>query len=1344
MKILFLQRLLLVFAAFAALPAAAQLLLNEVCSANQAVIADEDNDYEDFVEVVNAGDEPINLSEFYLTDDYNEPHKWRFPGDVIQPGETRLFFASGKYEPGQNNEDHWETVVYAGDTWKYFVGNSQPDWSWNQPGFDDTDWLSGVGGFGYGDGDDATIIPQCYSLYLRREFEITDASNIARCLLNIDYDDGFIAYLNGVEIARAFIGFPGEQTPFDALAGVHEAVMYQGGVPEYFYLDEALIDELLLSGDNLLCVQVHNNTYGSSDFTVIPFFSVGVTDNSFTYGPVPGWFESDANPVNHTSFSIAPSGETLYIFNENYVIIDELPVAQLQVNNSHARIPDGGDWCISMQPSPGSSNNSDNCFTAYVSTPQFFPEGGFYTAGQEIYLVQNEPDTYTTYTLDGNEPHEFSTLYVGPIVLDTTVVIRARSFSTQGLLGSHINTSIFFADENPTLPVVAVTLPPADLWDWNTGIYVSGPYANPGFPFYNSNFWMDWEKKGHVEYYDKFQNFGFELDAAVKIHGKWSRAYPQKSFRVLTKDEYGTSKIDYQLFYDKNITSTDAFNIRNAGIDWNSAHMRDLIMNKVALGTHMDTQNGRHCLMFLNGQYFGVFDLRERIDVDYLVENHPQLDREHLDILSFNGILHTGTTDDFFAMTNFITGNDMGNQANYEIAKNWLDIENICDYFIAQTYYSNNDWLGGSVNNIKYWRPNDRPGRWRYILWDTDFGLGFYNGASYDFFSLVMNPWAYNYHSDMMNSLVANDEFRHYYINRYADLINTIFKAEDFLQLGNDLRDTVFAEMPRHFEKWGIPNTNPYGWGSSLDMNGWNYNYQVMLNFITQRPAHARNHVQGYFGLPGQVDVTLNVQPEGAGHIHISTIIPDEYPWEGVYFNGVPVKITALPNPGFTFSHWLSDELILSPHYGIDTTLIISEDDVFTAYFSGEPVTASITIGEVNYHSDPSRDSDDWLELYNYGNEALDISAWTLKDGIDASRFELPVPTILQPGERLVICFDSTVFASRHAEVQNVLGNMNFTFDNSGELIRLYDRNDSLVVSLSYLDDSGWPEAADGMGRTLELRDPLGDLNDPANWFAGCIEGSPGQAFSPCGEQLVISEINYHSAEWLDAGDWLELRNIGDEAMDLTGWSLRDNDNTHCYELDFVLEPGANVVLAEDMALFAGMFPDVNNVQGPLGFALNNNGEAIRLFDDQDQVYSSVVYSNAMPWPLEADGLEYTLELLDPELPLNDAVNWFAGCSQGSPGEYFEPCVITALDEPAQAGITLFPNPTNDRLTVRLDRATPRTEIVLRDLSGREVLRQPAPGLVLVVMDLSALAGGLYLVEVWEGGRVGVERVVKR
>ncbi len=196
--------------------------------------------------------------------------------------------------------DHWEAVVVADDTWHYFPGTSEPPSDWPDIGFDDSSWLSGPGGIGYGDGDDATIISPVISVYMRTNFILHDTSVIAIAVLHIDFDDGFVAYLNGHEIARANIGTQGVRPPYNeyAILDTYEARLPSGGTPERFVINPDTLSRHMIEGNNVLALQVHNCSTTSSDLSSTTWLSVGMEDDSYFYRPVPAWFN---NPFQETS-----------------------------------------------------------------------------------------------------------------------------------------------------------------------------------------------------------------------------------------------------------------------------------------------------------------------------------------------------------------------------------------------------------------------------------------------------------------------------------------------------------------------------------------------------------------------------------------------------------------------------------------------------------------------------------------------------------------------------------------------------------------------------------------------------------------------------------------------------------------------------------------------------------------------------------------------------------------------------------------------------------------------------------------------------------------------------------
>ena len=189
-------------------------------------------------------------------------------------------------------QSHWQTAVFADDIWKYVVPDTELNGIWNTIEFDDSNWLEGQGGFGYGDSDDGTLLDQAISVYFRKSFNIGDLTKLSKAIINADYDDGFVAFLNGYEIGRSDnLSEFGTVVPFDATTEYdHEASLYSGGYPEEIIIDSIELSDILSDGENVFSVQVHNVGASSSDMSANFFLTFGITDSSIIYSDPPQWF----------------------------------------------------------------------------------------------------------------------------------------------------------------------------------------------------------------------------------------------------------------------------------------------------------------------------------------------------------------------------------------------------------------------------------------------------------------------------------------------------------------------------------------------------------------------------------------------------------------------------------------------------------------------------------------------------------------------------------------------------------------------------------------------------------------------------------------------------------------------------------------------------------------------------------------------------------------------------------------------------------------------------------------------------------------------------------------------
>ncbi len=398
----------------------------------------------------------------------------------------------------------------------------------------------------------------------------------------------------------------------------------------------------------------------------------------------------------------------------------------------------------------------------------------------------------------------------------------------------------------------------------------------------------------------------------------------------------------------------------------------------------------------------------------------------------------------------------------------------------------------------------------------------------------------------------------------------------------------------------------------------------------------------------------------------------------------------------------------------------------------------SVSFSELNYHSDDVRDSGDWIELYNFGNNPELLTGWYLKDGNPSNRWNMPPGTTLQPGAYLVISTDIVKFSSEFPGVSNVIGQPDFRFSNSGERITLYNAADVVVASMEYADSLPWQEGSDGHGRTLEVVDPRGDLDDPQNWFDGCMFGSPGRAYTPCDPPLVFSEINYNSPAEPNSADWLELHNRSGSSINLGNWVLKDQRDTNLFVIPAgtVLAAGDYLVLARNLAQFQSVHPSVSNVIGSFGFNFSGNGELIRLFQPSGAIAFSVIYNDDPPWPKPPDGFGPTLELLDPSGHMNRHYNWFDGCPLGSPGQAFDPwCWATAVSEAQALSVNWGLSPQG--ISVEWPHSQSGS-LQLFDLLGREQGRTALQPGGMGRIDMSHLPAGVYLFRVNTEGRTTV------
>jgi len=1057
-------------------------VINELMNRNASMVPDLNGHFYDWIELYNPGPRSVRLGGYCLSDDPDLPKKWTFP-EFELGGQSLIFIYASDRDPRKNTA--FETVVNLGDPWRYQPGSAAVSRLWSVVSFNDASWSEAPSGFEYGD---STAVNPAPSLFARRTFTLSGADSITRAVLNVDYEDGFVAYINGSEVARKNMGNPGDHPAWDRRATAPaEPRMRRGEPPETFEITNTA--RLFREGKNVLAIQVHAAGDGADGLTLIPFLTIGKTaaEGSFR-GPegLPLFL-----PPFHANFKIK-TGETLVLSDPEGTVLDSVGIPALPVSVSAGRFPDGGKvWRWMSSPSPGAKNQPPFVAGAVLS-PLFDPPAGLYSSNPAVTVAPASAGDTVRFTMDGADPTESSPRFQNPVTVKATTVLRGRAFRT-GYLPSPIVTQTYLIREQRDLPIVSLTTDPANLWDENTGIYVMGSDPGSDFPYFGANFWKEWERPVHVEFFETDGSRAFSLDAGVKIYGAWSRAWDQKSFALYFRDAYDSAEIDHRIFINLPFRSFKTLILRNSGNDWQYTMFRDGLMHSLAQDrTRIDVLAYRPAAIFLNGEYWGLLNLREKPDAHYLASHHG-VDPDNLDLLAYEGgseiSVIDGRADAYKAMTGALVKMDMPAKEAYAFVHDRIDLDNYIDYMIAEIYFDNTDWPG---NNIKFWKPKVPGTKWRWILFDADFGFGLYdgNGVNHNTLAFALDPagpgWPNPPHSTFLfRKLVENPIFRNRFINRAADLLNSAFEKNRVLNVIDSLSSAIASEIPLHQDRWPGSAQN---WESRLNQ---------LRDFANRRVPVLRSHFVSRLKLSGTVQIVLNVSDKTAGGIRVNSLNLKTFPWTGTYFKGVPVEVAALPNPGYRFAGWSDPGLADSIAVSISTVKSL----YLTARFEPDVGGRNVVINEINYHSSDAFDPGDWVELVNPSETSVDVSGWLFRAGSGAPPFVFPEGSVLSARRYAVLAADTVAFRLLHPDVPDRVIGIPFNFKNAGDTLVLSDRYENVTDSLAFGDENPWPAEADGAGFTLALGNPESDNADPASWsssrFAGGTPGRPNAFVLP-------------------------------------------------------------------------------------------------------------------------------------------------------------------------------------------------------------------------------------------------------
>jgi hypothetical protein len=569
----------------------------------------------------------------------------------------------------------------------------------------------------------------------------------------------------------------------------------------------------------------------------------------------------------HTNFKISAEGEKLFLSNKEEVILDEVEAIELKEDESFGRLPDGSNnQLILPSSSPSESNNNSNKLL-------FSHEAGLYDTPFELSISSYLEDSIY-YTIDGSEPTSQSLLYESNLLLknissnpnfwseiptspigenityptwtspnsavDKANIIRCATFKNEIKTSDTYTKSYLILDDilnRYDMPVISLITEGDNFFDNDVGIYVPGVKYDSTNPEWTGNYFTDEiesERPIHIEYFEPNGELGFSQNAGVRIHGGKTRHAAQKSLKLYARKAYGDKDFDYPLMPQNGVNKYERFLLQTTMGAWGGETVvKDILAHEIVKDLNIERMDYQPAVVFLNGEYWGIHHIRDRIDEEYLAYTTG---------LAIDSIVIDRTGNNhFFALIDYFKSHLPINNEALDYISTQMDIDGFIDYQIAEMFLNNYDWPS---NNTRHWRPKTEDGKWRWIFFDLDGGFGDYNynmlehntnadssitwpnGAGFTFF---------------FRSLIENDKFLEQFLSRYKVLLENDFRISVTKEKLFGIIEEYQAEMPHHIDRWSFPmsmNT----WLDDIDKN--------IIDFLKKRPCAVVENIIDFFGLP--------------------------------------------------------------------------------------------------------------------------------------------------------------------------------------------------------------------------------------------------------------------------------------------------------------------------------------------------------------------------------------------------------------------------------------------------------------------------------------------------------------
>ena len=888
------------------------LIINEVMSKNTYTLMSDDGNYYDYIELYNGYDYDIDLSGYYLTDDDNHykwrfndtviksksylvvyassldycdnnichtNFKLSDNGESITLSDKNgkvvskirydemvndiaygykdnkyVYFYQGSPNSENNGDSSLETIIREETIVSVRINeymNNNNATNYDEYG-DSGNWVEL---YNYGDNDvdlsgyylsdnevdiNKYVLPSVtiksggyLSIYLDGK-DIVDKYMHANFKLNKDDSVLILSNNNGILVDKLYL----DSLPENISSGYNDnRIVYytdstKGMVNSNKYYDD--IYSITNMNKDLIITEVSSVYKEGIEIKNISNNSINL--NGYKIGDKSGTIKSIGN-VNikpngyyvYYGLNLNNSDEIVYLYDKSGYVIDSFKCGKMTSGTSYG-INNNGDTVIYSKITLGYDNDK-NYYQGYSDMVNFSVQGGYVNKGTKIVLsTNNDADIY--YTMDGSFPTTRSKKYTEPIIINKTTVIKAISVK-DGYYKSDYYSRTYFVTDKHDIAIVSLSTDNKNLFG-SSGIY--------------TNYRWDQERMISFEFYENDGTFGTSFVGGTKLVGQDSRNFPQKSMAIYLRKEYGQQEVTYPFFED-NINTFSSFTLRNSGEDVIDMKMKDAFLVATIKGQmDVDYQDFRPVSVYINGEYWGLYFIREKINESY-VYNHYGIEEDNVDLIKGIDDVRAGSITNYNKLVNYIKTHNMKDPKVYDYLETQIDMKSLVEYWIFQTYYNNTD-----TGNIRFYRARDGSSKWRWVLFDLDWCMypSTYKWVDFNYPTLPYGHGYGNYFPTTITyNLWKNSEFRDLYLSTFAYHLKNTFEPNRVHKILDEVSGMVRSEMPRQIDRW-YSEFKDNGYNSVSSISNWDSKLKNMKSMLTNRYNIVIDNLKSQFNLTNQ------------------------------------------------------------------------------------------------------------------------------------------------------------------------------------------------------------------------------------------------------------------------------------------------------------------------------------------------------------------------------------------------------------------------------------------------------------------------------------------------------------